>query len=216
MCRAKIILIAGFLIICFYAKAGESKVVNLRGSWKFSLGFKNEWIKPEFNDNGWDDIFVPNKWEDQGFYGYDGYACYRKKVLIPETSGNKELILHLGYIDDCDEVYFNGKLIAISGSFPPNFSTAYNVERKYTIPQECINFGKVNTIVVKVYDDQLEGGIVGGDVGIYEGATQVPFEINLSGMWEFKTGDNPEYKKPLFNDSKWAKIFVPRAWETQG
>ena len=122
----------------------------------------------------------------------------------------------MGFIDDCDEVYVNGNLVGFSGSFPPNYITAYNVERKYTIPQQFINIGKPNVIVVKVFDDHQEGGIVSGDVAIYEGPQKAPFDIELSGLWQFKTGDNTNYKNPDYNDSKWAKIYVPRAWEAQG
>lgn len=216
MCRKIIILIVGFLFTGISLKAGDIRIANMRGSWKFALGFKTEWVKADFNDNGWDEIFVPRNWEDQGFFGYDGFACYRKKIVIPETSKDKDLILSLGFIDDCDEVYFNGKLIGFSGSFPPNFYTAYNIERKYSIPLEYVNYGKPNVIVVKVYDDGLEGGIVNGEIGVFEGRKRIPFDIDLTGLWEFKLGDNAEYKKPQFNDSKWTKITVPKAWESQG
>jgi sialate O-acetylesterase len=195
--------------------AGDNKVLSLRGQWKFSLGFKNEWINSNFDDSNWDEIFAPSNWEDQGFYGYDGFACYRKKVLIPDNLKAKSLSLHLGFIDDCDEVYFNGELVGFSGSLPPNFVTAYNLERNYILPQNLIQFGKYNTITVKVYDDRLDGGIIKGDIGIFE-TEQPPFNIFLSGLWSFKTGDNPEYKKPDYNDSKWPKIFAPKKWESQG
>lgn len=215
MCRRWIIL-GCLLVLSFTSKAGDTRIASLRGSWKFALGFKNEWIKPEYNDADWDEVFAPKNWEDQGFYGYDGYACYRKKLVIKDFPENRDLILSLGRIDDCDEVYFNGKLVGFSGTFPPDFSTAYNVYRKYVIPAQYVNIGRYNTIVVKVYDGEREGGIVDGDIGLFLGEQKPPFEVDLSGMWRFKVGDKADYKKPTFDDSRWNKQYVPKYWEEQG
>jgi len=41
-------------------------------------------------------------------------------------------------------------------------------------------------------------------------------EINLKGEWRFEIGDNPVYKEPGFDDSRWEKINVPSAWENEG
>ena len=216
MIRMRVICgVALLLMVQLILNASDKKVLSLRGQWKFALGFKTEWIKPNFDDSNWENIFAPSNWENQGYYGYDGYACYRKKILIPENLSDKALTIHLGFIDDCDEVYFNGELIGFMGSLPPNFNTAYNVERIYEIPQNLLQFGKNNTVTVKVYDDRLDGGIVSGDLGIFETA-RPPFDINLSGLWNFKTGDKPEYKNPDYNDSKWQKIYAPKNWEAQG
>jgi sialate O-acetylesterase len=217
MCQIRVAgIFVFFLFFSFAIKAEEQRLINLKGQWKFSLGFKNEWLKLDFDDSNWESLYVPGNWENQGFYGYDGFACYRKKIEIPETYSCKSLSLHLGMIDDCDEVYLNGHLVGFSGAFPPNYYTAYNVERKYDILPEYILPGKTNILVVKVYDDGQEGGIVKGDIGIYESLQKPPFDIILTGIWNFRLGDNPEYKKTDYNDSKWAKITVPRNWESQG
>lgn len=196
---------------------GESnKVVNLRGNWKFSLGFHPDWINPDFNDSQWDELYAPMSWEEQGFYGYDGYATYRKKFMINENLKGYSLYINLGFIDDCDEIYLNGNLIGRSGSFPPNYSTAYDHERKYELPANYLNFGKSNTLTVKVFDEQLAGGIIWGDIFIAISQQKPPLTVDLSGMWKFKTGDKAEYKNPEYIDIKWDKIMVPSAWESQG
>lgn len=181
--------------------------VYLQGRWKFSIGDDINWAKPSFDDSGWDYIQVPSRWEEQGYQGYNGFAWYRKVVSIPESFKNRSVTLELGYIDDVDEVYFNGEKIGQGGSFPPNFTTAYNSFRKYSIPASLIKLDQENTIAVRVYDAQLEGGIVRGEVKIIAGDIAIQPDINLDGKWEFAKG---------YSGSKKTNIIVPGNWENQG
>jgi len=41
-------------------------------------------------------------------------------------------------------------------------------------------------------------------------------EINLTGKWKFRTGDNDEFAKPDYDDSDWDRIYVPSNWEDHG
>jgi hypothetical protein len=202
-------------------KSGDDYVINLEGYWKFSIGDDTAWASPDYDDKDWEEIKVPSTWENEGYYGYDGFAWYRKTFEIPGDSENRDLYLILGYVDDADETYFNGTLIGVSGGFPPYYLTAYNALRKYYIPKQLNKKGK-NTIAVRVYDIQLEGGIIKGPVGIYSvehrksSSSDLVPDINLTGTWKFETGDNPEWKEKKFNDSHWKNIFVPGVWEAQG
>ena len=189
---------------------------NLTGRWQFSIGISDEWISPKFDDSKWESIHVPAPWEDEGFNGYNGYAFYRKNIEIPSAYKERTLYLNMGYIDDVDEVYFNGHKIGASGSFPPNYNTAYNAERIYYIPTEDINFDGSNLIAVKVYDSYDQGGIVSGDIGLYGGKTSVNLDLNLQSVWKFQTGDDPARKVADFDDSGWSEIMVPAKWEDQG
>ncbi len=175
-----------------------------------------KWANPEFDDSDWERIRVPSTWEDQGFYGYDGYAWYRTRVYIKSSYKGKSMSLFLGRVDDVDEVYFNGKLIGSSGKFPPDYQTAYYVWRQYVLPEEDINFGDENTIAVRVYDSELGGGIVEGDQGIYEDEDALWLDVDLRGNWKFEIGDNKDWRDPNYNDSDWGKIGVPAYWEAQG
>lgn len=206
------------LYFCFFTShisaAERNMVLNLAGAWKFSIGDDSEWMKDDFDDTSWESIKVPSAWEDQGFYGYDGYAWYRTSFFSNREMKNKDLFLSLGYIGDVDEVYLNGKLIGFSGSFPPEFSSALEAKRKYPIPENYIQPGK-NVISVRVYNHQLGGGIVSGDIGIIAYSNTKP-DISLFGLWNFKTGDNSLWKAPAFQDKHWKKIVVPGNWENQG
>jgi hypothetical protein len=208
-----------FYIIIFFTSVLYSqdmaRIIDLRGDWKFSIGDRSEWSKPDFFDKNWESIRVPSSWENEGFHGYDGYAWYRKTFYLPKEFSGKSYYLQLGYIDDVDEVYINGNLIGRTGSFPPDYQTAYNFLRNYPVPQKFLKLNSDNVIAVRVYDSKLEGGIVKGDIGLYYLKTIVP-DYNLEGIWKFATGDEEEWKEPGYKDNKWADIIVPGYWESQG
>jgi sialate O-acetylesterase len=199
----------------------EEGFLDLSGKWKFSIGDDSLWASLEYNDLSWEEIKVPEPWENEGFHGYNGYAWYRLTFDLPKELERKDLYLNLGFVDDIDQTYFNGELVGLSGGFPPYFLTAYNAFRKYYIPKEIIRRGK-NLIAVRVYDLQLEGGIIKGKIGLYPTKSdshilsELELDINLSGIWKFQTGDDLSWKKQNFNDSSWQDIFIPAFWEAQG
>lgn len=194
---------------------GFKTEVDLKGEWKFTIGDNIKWSKPDFIDDNWEHIKVPSPWENEGFNGYDGYAWYRKHFNVPLSLKGKGIYLSLGYIDDCDEVYLNGHLVGSSGSFPPNYYTAYNAMRMYPCLQDYINFNAENVVAVRVYDDQLEGGIISGDIAL-KTIEFMQTDINLEGQWKFNIGDSSAFREKNFNDKKWENLIVPGYWETQG
>jgi sialate O-acetylesterase len=195
--------------------------IDLEGNWRFSIGDDAEWSLPDFSDNNWEKIRVPGMWEDQGFHGYNGFAWYRKTFEIKKELFGKNFILNAGFIDDVDQTFINGKLIGMSGGFPPQYVTAYDAYREYYIPKEILIEGK-NTIAIRVYDSQLGGGIIGGDVGLSPVESDpshiayLDLDINLRGSWKINIGDIGEWKDSEYDDTKWTEIFVPAFWETQG
>jgi hypothetical protein len=213
------IAIFSMLLLSSAVYAGNGKlslIQSLKGNWSFSIGIDNDWSLPGYDDSNWESIRVPASWEDQGFNGYNGYAFYRKKITISSSLKDRMLYLNMGYIDDVDEVYLNGKKIGATGGFPPNYHTAYNAERIYYIPEELIKFDGVNVIAVKVYDTEQAGGIVGGEIGIYGGKNSIALDVNLQSLWKFREGDDMKRKDMAYNDSEWNEIFVPARWEDQG
>jgi len=209
-----------FIFLLLFIRFGYSdqwqQVLNLRGTWRFEIGDNPAWAKPDFNDDSWTKIHVPDSWENEGFPGFDGYAWYRTSFTLPNYESEDNLYLQLGYIDDIDQVYLNGTLVGSSGSFPPDYRTAYNLFRNYPIPASILNFGKENVLAVRVYDDQLVGGIVHGNVGIYRQKNQMKIILNLTGEWKFKIGDDLSWENQDVDDSQWNSILVPGYWETQG
>jgi len=191
------------------------KIINLEGNWKFSIGDDSVWSTAKFNDESWDEILVPSSWENEGFHGYNGYAWYRKHFSISQKYRNRTIHIQLGNIDDVDEVYINGKLIGFSGSFPPNYETAYNILRTYPVPSSFLNFEGDNVIAVRVFDGELEGGILRGDIGLFTWPYSIHKEIDLEGEWKFSTGDDLSWAKDKLDDKNWSNMIVPGSWESQ-
>lgn len=200
------------LLLTLTSFASHGQVISLNGTWKFHIGDRASWATPEYNDSDWELIIAPSHWEDEGFNGYDGFAWYRKTFDGRRLPKDENYVLNLGYIDDSDEVYLNGKFIGFSGSMPPKFKTAYNSERQYKLPNEYINFNGENTIAVRVFDVTLGGGIFDGDLGIYR-ARKSRLWIDLQGIWEFSLS---QYGSQATDKREWTRLMVPGPWEQQG
>lgn len=160
----RVVLAAVVLILA--AAPGMSQSI-VPAEWKFLQGDKQEYIDSALNDYWWKDISPLTVWERQGFQGYDGYAWYRVKVVIPEKMRKNAyryggLMLNLGKIDDADETFFNGHRIGATGQMPPDYEGAYDVPRSYLIPPDYVQWGKKNTVAVRVYDAGGDGGLYGG------------------------------------------------------
>jgi sialate O-acetylesterase len=173
-------------------------------------------VSPELNDSSWDKIKVPSAWENDGYVGYDGYAWYRTKLIIPSYLSEEVLFLDLGQIDDVDETYLNGHKIGGMGSFPPEYVSAYNQDRHYYIPSEFINKSGDNILAVRVYDEKQDGGIVNGKVSVCTYNEMPNMIVSLEGEWKFKKDDDPSWSNPKFDDWNWETMFVPNFWESQG
>lgn len=159
--RIIILLLTAFFTVSHIS----GQAINLNDQWKFNLGDDARWATSEFDDASWITLSSAKAWEDQGFVDYDGFAWYRRKVVVPNRMRNQVqryggMKLLIDAIDDADQVYFNGHLIGSSGSFPPKFSSEYDKQRKYLIPQSHIHFGSPNQLAVRVYDGAGFGGII--------------------------------------------------------
>ncbi len=207
------------LFFCLFDKSYSEEweqVYGLRGKWKFEIGDDMKRAQKDFNDNKWETIYAPSAWEDQGYPGYDGYAWYRKHFKSSPDWQYKTLSLQLGSIDDVDEVYLNGHLVGTTGQFPPYYRTAYDANRVYAFPSIYLSNDGDNVVSVRVYDQELSGGILRGNLGVYEDIQAIKVDLRLPTLWKFNTGDDPEWKSPQFNDKDWENIVVPAYWETQG
>lgn len=191
-------------------------VTDLQGKWKFSIGDNSDWSQKDFEDRDWDEIWVPGSWENQGFHGYNGYAWYRTSFNMELNTSKLPLYLSLGYIDDVDEVYINGRLVGKTGTFPDHYTTAYNAKRTYRIPKDILHATSENSIAVRVFDEGGEGGIIHGDIGIMMDFGAIPVDYDLQGTWKFKTGDAKVVDNAEWDFFDWNEIIVPGIWENQG
>ncbi len=189
------------------------EAVALEGLWKFEIGDNPAYADPSFDDSDWEQIRVPHEWERQGFPGYDGYAWYRTSFRTPAEAKEYQLYLLLGQIDDVDEAYLNGRMIGYQGSFPPDYTTGYNISRHYPVPPGLLRAEGENVLAVRVYDDEIAGGIVHGDIGLFYARDQLQVALDLSGSWRLKFEDDLQFARRDYEDSSWQQVFVPGIWD---
>ncbi|MDA0802254.1 MAG: glycoside hydrolase family 95 protein [Planctomycetota bacterium] len=141
----------------------------------------------------WTLVPVPGTWESASpaLAATDGTAWYRAWVRVPFDWAGRDLALEVRAIDDADVSYLNGVLIGQSGDCETG-RTAWNEPRAYTVPAAIVRPGTWNLISIKVCD-------IGGAGGITKGPITLRCDLgalDLSGMWELRTGDDPAWKEP--------------------
>ncbi|MBS1709493.1 MAG: DUF4982 domain-containing protein [Armatimonadetes bacterium] len=130
------------------------------GPWAFSLGDDMAWAKPEFDHTGWKMIQGVGGWSVVlGDNHSNSYGWYRRHLSL---SPGKDVKISLGRIDDCDEAYVNGVKIGQTGTFPPQYETAWDADRVYTVPAGLIKGGGKDLLAVRVYNGAGEGGLYSG------------------------------------------------------
>jgi len=200
------------------------QLIDLRGTWAFRIGDNPTWASPTSEAAEWDSVFVPAAWENEGFFGYDGFAWYQTAFQLDadaiERIQTASPFLLLGRIDDADEVWLNGVFLERGGRMPPLYATASFRFRTYRIPAGLLRPNGDNLLTVRVYDAGLEGGILEGPVALAvpteRNPESVPLVVDLAGDWRFQPGDDMDWVSPDFDDREWASIRVPAAWEPQG
>lgn len=164
----KHIFISALLLISYYGFAQQSLTFPTA---KFKKGDNTEWKQLNFNDSQWATIKTTQRWEEQGYLRYNGYAWYRIKFTLPmsmlKTAVWKDsLSLLIGKVDDVDETFLNGVKIGQTGSLPTDAGGAkgkWSVNRIYNLAANnpIIHWGKENVIAVRVYDISDKGGMFG-------------------------------------------------------
>ena len=142
---------------------------------------------------------VPGDWSQGRLGQYDGFGWYRCFVKVPAAWKGEALRLDLGRVDDCDETFVNGTKVGATGSLPPKARTAWQAARSYPVAAKLVRPGAYNLIAVRVFDNGGGGGLV-GPAPVLRCAKG---SLSLAGVWQFQTGDNPQWAKwPVDPDSK--------------
>jgi len=144
----------------------------IAGRWRFRTGDDPRYATREFDEDTWEAIAVPKRWEEAGHPDYDGYAWYRTRFSLPtapplragrsravEGSQGRAVYLELGKVDDADETFLNGVKVGQTGDFPPNYRGDWQAYRRYRVPADALNWGGENVLAVRVYDGGGAGGI---------------------------------------------------------
>jgi beta-galactosidase len=132
------------------------------GQWRFQKGDDAAWKAPAFDDGNWQVVMLPDTWEHHSDYTNDNvFGWFRRRIEIPAECKGKDFDLLLGCIDDVDEAWLNGERIGGTGSFPPDYRTAYDTARRYHVPAALVRGDGSDVLAVRVFDG-------GGNGGIYE------------------------------------------------
>ncbi|MEP0547989.1 MAG: sugar-binding domain-containing protein [Rhodothermales bacterium] len=207
-----LLLLALALFPAADADPAWERVVDLRGAWRFHLGDDLDRARAGYDDEAWESISVPAAWEDEGFWGYDGTAWYRRTFGLSKRDLDRPLYLHLGRVDDADQVWVNGHFVGSTGRFPESgYESAYFADRVYPVPAEYLRAG-ANVVAVRVYDDGLDGGLLEGRIGVYALTNGPDLAVDLAGAWDFRPGDDTR----SLPRSGWTTLTVPARWEPQG
>ncbi|MBM4035865.1 MAG: hypothetical protein FJ291_29350 [Planctomycetes bacterium] len=152
--------------------------IDLAGLWEFHTDPDNVGID-QLKDS-WRKLIAPKEWERQGVMEdnlkspgdcpyrlgdartgdkpYNGFAWYRKSVVVPADWRGKKVVLATGSISNWGRVFVNGKAVGEGQQGPPSTRE---------VPPDLLRFGEANLIAIQVYNHDNFGGIVAGPLALY-------------------------------------------------
>ena len=105
--------------------------VSLNAPWRQHFGDDPAFAQPDFNDSHWTLHRIENDWASEGRRGYAGYAWFRMRVVLPNTS--EPLALAIYPPAQAVEVYIDGRLAGTIGRMRPQPAWTY-LRTVYAIP----------------------------------------------------------------------------------
>lgn len=164
------------------------------GQWRFHKGDDAAWKAPGLDDSQWQSVELPDTWEHHSDYTEDNvHGWFRRRLEIPAACKGKDFDLLLGNIDDVDEAWLNGQRIGGTGSFPPDYRTAYGTPRRYRVPAALVRGDGSDVLAVRVFDGAGNGGMIEAghpsvrigpfDVGQSQGGTSTGHVVGGTGWY---------------------------------
>ena len=135
------------------------------GPWRFRLGDDPAWKEPGSDDSAWQTVTLPTHWSTHVKSDFtQKFGWYRRRIDVPPAMRGKDILLLLGKVDDADETFVNGVKVGATGSFPPDYTTAWTETRRYVVPARLLKGDGTDLVAVRDYNGA-------GDAGIYEAAS---------------------------------------------
>jgi sialate O-acetylesterase len=144
---------------------------------------KSLWADASIDASAWKTMRLPQFWEDAGLPGYDGVVWFRKTFELPRAWEGRDLVLHLGPIDDRDTTFVNGVRVGAMNQ--------WDAPRSYPVAASLLKPG-VNTIAVRVLDTGVGGGIYGEakqmkiELANVSAAASDAAPVSLAGDWNYR------------------------------
>lgn len=168
--------------------------IALAGWWPFALDPENRGIaagyaKLDFDDAAWTTIFAPTKWgwERWGHTAgnpnvrgankpYNGYAWYRKSLIIPASWQGQDLLLRLG------PRWGNVDWLAVNGQFVNDPAKTGSGADSIVIPARLVRFGQPNTLALRVLNADNIGGIINPGLRVSVAARELQTSRHIVGV----------------------------------
>src|SRR5438093_1040802 len=133
--------------------AGDDRY-PIGGPWRFRTGDDPSYGTRGFDEEAWETILVPQRWDAAGHRDYAGFARCRTRFQLPKPSDGaterRNLFLELGKIADADETFVNGLKVGQTGELSPGGPGDAQAFRRYRVPPETLNWGGENVLAVRV------------------------------------------------------------------
>jgi beta-galactosidase len=158
-------------------------------NWRFMLSDVKDGANPALDDSKWRTLNLPHDWSIEGVYSPDKASCtgylpggigwYRNSFTVGDDKKGQKVYVYFEGVYNRSEVYINGQLV---GKRPNGYiSFLYDLT-------PYINFGKPNTIAVKVDHSQSADSRWYSGSGIYRDVYLVyanPLHINNWGVYAY-------------------------------
>lgn len=147
------------------------------GPWKFHVGDDPRWAGVALDDSSWEvldlsapassidgDVGLPNYvggWMAHGHAGYQGYAWYRRTLVIPEGDRVWD-ILGPTAVEDGYELYWNGKRLGGSGRLGESPRVVGTRPMIFSLPADAAGTQGVIAIRVLMQPGDASGPASGG------------------------------------------------------
>jgi cephalosporin-C deacetylase-like acetyl esterase len=166
-----------FIILSFFLSVGLFAQNFLSPVWKIGFSGISEANLERINTAGWKDVNLLLSWERQGYFGDDGNGCIVNEFSVPEKLSGSELTLTISLQCDIKSIYINGKLIG--GNLPNQFWSNRGAKTEFILPNDCLNKGKQNQIVVFISNLSYTGGISVNYCAIAQVGTTQDSEVKI-------------------------------------
>ncbi|QHS55683.1 alpha-galactosidase [Mucilaginibacter sp. 14171R-50] len=185
-----------------FVTGAAAQQISIDKGWKFAVGDSAQWAQPDYNDAGWKPVSLTRPWERQGYEDVNGFGWYRLHLVIPTSLKEKSYLkdslrITLNDVDDNDEVYLNGQLIAKYGGKAGDIKTGDYGPRSYTIAANnpAILWDKQNVLAVRIFDTGGDGGLYGNKFTLAMADVMDPVSINTDA--DFNYGVNNSLSKSI-------------------
>lgn len=212
-----LIVTAGLILSCKTKIAEDTSpqiIESYSDTWRFHAGEGTDsaWLDTKFDDKNWQEVTSQKLLKDQNISLDNGFGWYRKTIQLSDSlqEGIKNkggLVLHLGRLAACDEVYFNGQLVGKTGEFPQNYMGYFDNERNYLITSDKVNYGGDNLIAIKFHDGWNVGGFLEGaklSLSTAETNDKILLDVAVADSDYIFLGENPiQITTNIENKNNW-------------